>query len=131
MKTLFASITVLLAIACATLVTTVFIESKENRELRQENQRLVTDLHSTTTKARSLEDKHADATAQLAGKQEELRALEGKLEKAETETQNAKTNWTGAAGAALRPQQLRAFIGTKFVGRAWIVPSNPTKDPKT
>src|SRR5262245_10871744 len=101
MKTLFATVTVLLAVACAVLVTTVLIESRENRELRRENQTLVTDLHSTTTKARTFEDKHADATAQLAGKHEEVRALETKLEKAETDAQSVRTNGTWLAGAAL------------------------------
>ena len=131
MKTLFAIVTVVLAVACAVLLTTVLIESSENRELRQENQKLLTDLHAAATKARTLEDAGAEATAKLAAKQDELRALGSKLEKAEAEAQSAKTNWATAAGAALRSQQLRAFVGTKFVGRAWIVPSNATKDPQT
>lgn len=131
MKTLLATVSILLTGTCAVVVATLLVELKENRELRRENQKLWADLQTTKTQAQDLEEEKSEATTKLAAKHDELQALEAKLGKAETEAENAKTNGTPANGQVFRPYQLRAFLGNRFVGRAWIVPSNVTKDPKT
>lgn len=42
------------------------------------------------------------------------------------------TNRSGASNAfALKPYQVRSFVGTQYVGMAWIIPGNQRRDAKT
>jgi len=44
----------------------------------------------------------------------------------------ALTNRTASSNAfSLKPYQVRSFVGTQYVGMAWIIPSNQRRDPKT
>jgi hypothetical protein len=130
MKTSVIALCVLLVVTSTVFTLTLLVELKESRDLRRENQRLWAELRTTKVQAQDLEDAKSDTATKLAAKHGEVRALEARLAKAEAETPTAKTNGT-TAGQVFRPYQLRAFLGNRFVGRAWIVPSNVTKDTKT
>ncbi len=44
----------------------------------------------------------------------------------------ALTNRPASSNAfSLKPYQVRSFVGTQYVGMAWIIPSNQRRDPKT
>lgn len=44
----------------------------------------------------------------------------------------ALTNRTASSNAfGLKPYQVRSFVGTQYVGMAWIIPGNQRRDPKT
>jgi hypothetical protein len=131
MKTLFITISILFTVISAVVIATLLMELKENRDLRRENQKLWADLHATKSQAEDLEEEKSEATTKLAAKHGEVQALEAKLGKAEADAQNAKTNGAAAGAQPFRPYQVRAFVGNRLVGRAWVLPSNVTKDPKT
>jgi hypothetical protein len=44
----------------------------------------------------------------------------------------ALTNRPPSSNAfSLKPYQVRSFVGTQYVGMAWVIPSNRRRDPKT
>jgi hypothetical protein len=76
-----------------------------------------------------LQNEHAAVVRDLGAKSTEVQDLTGKL--AEATAAGTQTNGTPADAQQPRPYQAPAYLGNQYLGLAWVVPRNISKNPKT
>lgn len=127
-RNLLTTAAVCLTILTSSLVLIAVVVVQDNRELRQELRALRTDLQEARTDVGQSRQETDDATAKLAAKRDELEVME---EEFATSTANAKAADTAAASAALRAYRVRTYLGGRYIGMAWMVPSPLPKDAES
>jgi len=128
-KSLLATIGVCLTILTSTLVLIAVVVVQDNRELRRELRTLRADLHQASTEAGQLRAETADATTQLAAKHDELEELEQSVAKSKTAI--SRESEEVAASTAPRASRVRAYLGSQYLGMAWMVPSPLPKEAES
>jgi len=120
---------VCLTIFTSSLVLIAVVVVQDNRELRKELRALRTDLQESRTAVGQLRQETDDATAQLVAKRDELEELEEEL--ARSRPAHPKSAETAAASTAPRAFRVRTYLGGRFIGMAWMVPSPLPKDAES
>lgn len=128
-KSLLATIGVCLTILTSTLVLIAVVVVQDNRELRRELRTLRADLHRASTEVGQWRAETADATTQLAAKHDELEQLEEAV--ASSKAASSKASDDVAASTAPRACRVRAYLGSQYLGMAWMVPSALPKDAES
>jgi hypothetical protein len=128
-KSLLATIGACLTILTSTLVLIAIVVVQDNRELRRELRTLRADLHQASTEVGQLRAETTDATTQLAAKHNELEELEQSVAKSKAVI--SKGSEEVVTTPAPRASRVRAYLGSQYLGMAWMVPSPLPKDAES
>jgi hypothetical protein len=128
-KNLLAAVGVGFTILTSSLVLIAVVVVQDNRELRKELRVLRADLQAARTDVVQLRRETTDAAAQLAAKHDELGDLEEELARSNAANHKASGNAYGSTGP--RAYRVRTYLGSRYVGMAWMVPSPLPKDAES
>jgi hypothetical protein len=129
-RTLFTVLGFGLTLLSSALVLVVMVSLQDNRELRRELGAVRAELQGARTEVGQLRDETSDATERLAAKESRLETLENELAKAKA-ADAGPTGEAGATPAVPRAHKVRAYVGTQYLGLAWLVPSPRPRAPET
>lgn len=124
------------------LTTLIVVETIQNRELRQMNRELTERFYQSQEKQEKLmETLQAAQTALMTNQREfaahqEARSLMANEAEADRASAGLNGNESGDAAPVeptqlTRPLQVRAYMGTRFVGNGWMIPSNLRTNEQT
>lgn len=129
MKPLMITVGACLALFSISLTVLLLVGFHDYRRVGEDNRALQADLQDANVRLGELEKGRDSLTGELEARRSEVQDLTAKL--TEAAAANSKTNDAAALAVQPRPYQVPAFLGNDYLGLAWVVPRNLSRDPKT